>query len=180
MCWVAAPSPWVMFHFEKPDVLWNQHCKHKGGSCIPALAFCRLLCSSAWANLSCRTTLFLEEIWCKGSLSVVLYWTVGPWQPLHNWYFTVWVFSILYLFGKHWPAAASFLSLFFRFSQRFAQDTEPIFSVQSSCHAPMTNRLFLVLEMESFSTRMLNRMQRPTGNASTPATMGLPTRYLLK
>lgn len=133
-----------------------------------------------WANLSCRTTLFLEEIWCKGSFTVLLYWTVGPWLPVHNWNFTVWVFPILYLLGKQWPAAASVFPFLFRFSRRFAQDTGPIFSVQSSYHAPMTNRLFLVLEMESFSTRMLNRMRRPTGNASTPATMGLPTRYLMK
>lgn len=65
--------------------------KTKGGSCIPALVFCRLLCASAWAILSCRTTLFLEEIWCKGSFSVLLYWAVGPWQPVHRLYFTVWV-----------------------------------------------------------------------------------------
>lgn len=65
--------------------------KTKGGSCIPALVFCGLPRASAWANLSSRTTLFLEEIWCKGSFSGLFYWTVGPWQPVHNWCSTVWV-----------------------------------------------------------------------------------------
>lgn len=160
--------------------LWETRCENKGDSCIPALVFCRLLHASAWANLSCRTTLFLGEIWCKGSFSVLLDWSEGPWQPVHTGISQAEFFPFFICLEYTEPAAASLFSLFFRFSQRFAQDTGQIFSVQNSYHAPMTNRLFHVLEMESFSTRMLNRMQRPTGNASTPATMGLPTRYLIK
>lgn len=44
----------------------------------------------------------------------------------------------------------------------------------------MTNRLYLVPEMESFFTLMLNKMRRPTDNASIHATMELPMRYLTK